>query len=158
MLEKNYLQLGIHVKYSPCLITKIRYNITVLWYITNHLHVVQIRNTEIRCNKHNTRKIKILIVNHLNYNLVHDFWWSVLFCASKNSIKGKIPDVYYIKTWQPSLITQMNSDLLNFLEIVLHRFTSVLSLAYLFQFFFIVHKYFVYMIVFLHLDYFTLTM
>ena len=135
MLEKNYLQLGIHVKYSPCLITKIRYNITVLWYIANHLHVVQIRNTEIRCNKHNTRKIKILIVNHLNYNLVHDFWWFVLFCTSTNSMKGKILDVYYIKTWQPSLITQINSNLLNFLEIVLHRFISVLSLAYLFQFF-----------------------
>lgn len=94
-----------------------------------------IRNTEIRCNKHNTRKIKILIVNHLNYNLVHDFWWFVLFCTSTNSMKGKILDVYYIKTWQPSLITQINSNLLNFLEIVLHRFISVLSLAYLFQFF-----------------------
>ena len=72
-----------------------------------------IRNTEIRCNEHNAGKIKILILKHLNYYLVHEFRWFVLSCASTISIKSKILDVYYINTGQPSLITQMNSDLFN---------------------------------------------
>ena len=58
-------------------------------------------------------------VKWLNDNFDHEFRWFVLSRASKNCLRQKILGAYYIKTCQPSLNNQINSDLLNFLEMVL---------------------------------------
>ena len=76
-----------------------------------------IRNSEIRWNEHITVKDqKSDCVKHLNNHFDHESRWFVLSHASKNCLKRKILEVHYIKTCQPSLINQINSDLLNFLE------------------------------------------
>ena len=72
------------------------------------------RNSEIRWNEHSTGKDKNLdYVKHLNDHFDHECQWFVLSCASKNCLKRKILEAYYIKTCQPSLNNQMNSDVLN---------------------------------------------
>ena len=73
-----------------------------------------IRNSEIRWKEHNTGKDKNSdCVKHLNDNFYHEFRCFVLSCASKNCLKGKLLEAYYIKIRQPSLNTQVNSDVLN---------------------------------------------
>ena len=70
-----------------------------------------IRNSEIRWNEHSTGKDKNSdCAKHLNDHFDHEF---VLSCASKNCLKRKILEAYYIKTCQPSLNNQMNSHVLN---------------------------------------------
>ena len=72
-----------------------------------------IRNSEIRWNEHITVKHKNSdCVKHLNNHFDHEFRWFVLSHASKNSLKRKILEVHYMKTCQPSLINQINGDLL----------------------------------------------
>ena len=51
-------------------------------------------------------------VKHLNNHFDHEFRWFVLSHASKSCLKCKILEAHYIKTCQPSLISQINSDLL----------------------------------------------
>ena len=71
-----------------------------------------IRNSEIRWNEHSTGKDKNSdCVKHLNDNFDHEFR-RFLSRASKNCLKRKI-EAYYIKTCQPLLSSQMNSDILN---------------------------------------------
>ena len=73
-----------------------------------------IRHSEIRWNEHSTGKDKNSdCVKHLNDHFEHEFRWFVLSRASKNCLKHKILETYYIKTCQPSLSNQMNSDVLN---------------------------------------------
>ena len=73
-----------------------------------------IRNSEIRWNEHITPKDKKSdCVKHSNDHFDHDFRWFVLFRASENCLKRKMLQVYYIKTCQPSLNNQINSDVLN---------------------------------------------
>lgn len=46
-------------------------------------------------------------MKHLNDSFDHDFRWSVLSRASKDNLKSNILEVYYIKTWKPSLNMHM---------------------------------------------------
>ena len=70
-----------------------------------------IRNFEIRWNEHITGKDKNSdCVKHLNNHFDHEFRWFVLSRASKNCLKRKILEAYYIKTCQPSLNNQISSD------------------------------------------------
>ena len=58
-----------------------------------------IRNSEIRWNEHSTGKDKNSdCVKHLNDHFDHEFRWFVLSRASKNCLKHKILDAYYVKT------------------------------------------------------------
>ena len=52
-------------------------------------------------------------MEHLNGNFNHEFQWFVLSKKKKNRLTRKILEVYYIKTHQPSLSPQANSDVLN---------------------------------------------
>ena len=62
----------------------------------------KIRNSETRWNAHITGKDKNLdCVKHLNDHFDHEFRWFVLFGASKNCLKRKISEAYYMKTCQP---------------------------------------------------------
>ena len=73
-----------------------------------------IRNSEIRWNEHITGKDKKSdCVKHLNDNFDHEFRWFVLSRLSKNCLKRKILEAYYITTCQPSLNNEINSNLLN---------------------------------------------
>ena len=73
-----------------------------------------IRNSEIRRNEHITGKdISQDCVKHLNDDFDYEFRWFVLSPASKNCLKRKILEAYYIKTCNPSLNNQINRDLLN---------------------------------------------
>ena len=72
-----------------------------------------IRNSEIRWNEHISVKDKNSdCAKHLNNHFDYEFRWFVLSHASKNCLKRKILEAHYIKTCQPSLINQTNSDLL----------------------------------------------
>ena len=73
-----------------------------------------IRNSETRWNEHITGKDKNSdCVKHLDNHFDHEFRWFVLFCASKSCLKRKILEAHYIKTCQPSLNNQINSDVLS---------------------------------------------
>ena len=74
-----------------------------------------IRNSKIRWKEHSTGKDKNSdCVKHLNDNFDQKFRWFVLSRALKNFLKWEILEAYYIKTRrQPSLNTQVNSDILN---------------------------------------------
>ena len=92
-----------------------------------------IRNSEIRWNEHSTGKDKNPdCVKHLNDHFGREFQWFVLSGASKNCLKRKILETYYIKTCQPSLNNQMNSDVLNLFRNGVTQNCSFLSLMYLF--------------------------
>ena len=49
---------------------------------------------------------------HLNENNNHEFKWSILSLAPKISFKRKILEGYFIKTLNPILNNQLNSDIL----------------------------------------------
>ena len=73
-----------------------------------------IRNSEIRWNEHSAGKDENSdCVKHLNDHFDHEFQWFLLSRASKNCLKRNILEAYHIKTRQPSLNNQMNSDVLN---------------------------------------------
>ena len=58
-----------------------------------------IKNSEIRWKEHSTGKNKNSdCMKHLNHNFDHEFRWFVLYRASKNCLKWKILEAYYIKT------------------------------------------------------------
>ena len=58
-----------------------------------------IRNSEIRWNEHITGKYKNSdCVKHLSGHFDHELRWFVLSRASKNYLKRKILEAYYIKT------------------------------------------------------------
>ena len=92
-----------------------------------------IRNSEIRWNEHITGKDKNSdCVKHLKDHYEYEFRWFVLSCASKNCLKRKILEAYYIKTCQPSLNSQINSDVLNLFINGVTKNCSFLSLMHLF--------------------------
>ena len=73
-----------------------------------------IRNSEIRWKEHSTgRDKKSNCVKHLDDNFNLEIQWFVLSRASKSGLKWKISEAYYIKIRQPSLNTQVNSDVSN---------------------------------------------
>ena len=83
-------------------------------FVWCRLHRWNVGNSQIIRNELNTGKdVNSDCAKHLNYNFDHEFWWFVLSCASANSLKLKMPDVYYIKTCQSSVFSQTNSDILN---------------------------------------------
>ena len=49
---------------------------------------------------------------HLNENDNHEFKWSILSLAPKVSFEMKILEAYFIKTLNPILNNQLNSDIL----------------------------------------------
>ena len=49
---------------------------------------------------------------HLNENNNHEFKWSILSLSPKISFKTKILKGYFIKTLNPILNNQLNSDIL----------------------------------------------
>ena len=89
----------------------------VMWYIVVYVRGVQIiliKSSEIKWNEYNTRKDKNSdCVKHLNNHFDHDFRWFALSPVSKNCLKCKILEAYYIKACQPSLNNQINSDVFN---------------------------------------------
>ena len=63
----------------------------------------RIRNSNLRWNEHVTRKDKNSHrVKYLKDHFLQDFRWFVLSRASKNCLKRKILEAYYIRTCQPS--------------------------------------------------------
>ena len=72
-----------------------------------------IRNSEIRWNEHIIGWDNSDCVKHLNDHFHQEFRWIVLCPASKNCLKHKILEAYYITTCQPSINNQIDSDLLN---------------------------------------------
>ena len=63
----------------------------------------RIRNSKLRWNEHVPRKDKNSDrVKYLKDHFLQDFRWFVLSRASKNCLKRKILEAYYIKTCQPS--------------------------------------------------------
>ena len=66
-----------------------------------------VRNARLRWNEKNSECAK-----HLNENDNHDFKWSILSLAPKVSFKRKILEAYFIKTLNPILNNQLNSDIL----------------------------------------------
>ena len=96
------------VKHHSCVIYR-----GICWYGADYIGET-IKNSEIRWNEHITGKDKNSdCVKHLNDNFDHEFGWFVLSRASSNCLKCKILESYYIKTCQPSLKNQINSDLLD---------------------------------------------
>ena len=78
------------------------------------VHIKLIKNSEIKWNEYITEKDKNSdCIKHLNNHFDHDFLWFALSRASKNCLKRKILEAYYIKTCQPSPNNQINSDVLN---------------------------------------------
>ena len=55
-----------------------------------------------------------LIRIHLQELLSHDFHWSVLSVAPRNTFKRNILEAYFINIMVPSLNSQMNNDVLTF--------------------------------------------
>ena len=72
-----------------------------------------IRNVNIRWNEHESGTDKNLeCFKHLKENFSLQFHWSLLSIASKNTFKQKMFEVYFITIMEPSLNSQMNSDML----------------------------------------------
>ena len=70
-----------------------------------------IRNVKIRLNEHESGIDKNSeCFKHPQEYLSHDFLWSVLSIAPRNTSKRKILEAYFIKIMEPSLNSQMNSD------------------------------------------------
>ena len=71
-----------------------------------------ISNYEKRWNEHITGKDKNSdCLKHLSDNFDHEFGYFVLSCSSKNCLKSKKLEVYYIKTCQFSFNNQINSGI-----------------------------------------------
>ena len=74
-------------------------------------------NARLRWNEHengtdkNSERAK-----HLNENDNHEFKWSILSLTPKVSFKRKILEVYFIKTLNPILNNQLNSNILTLLR------------------------------------------
>ena len=72
-----------------------------------------VRNTRLRQNEHENGTDKNSeCAKHLNENDNHEFKWSILSLAPKVSFKSKILEAYFIKTLNPILNNQVNSDIL----------------------------------------------
>ena len=71
------------------------------------------RNARLRWNEHESDRDKNSeCANHLNENDKHEFKWCILSLAPKVSFKRKILEAYFIKTLNPTLNNQLNSDIL----------------------------------------------
>ena len=72
------------------------------------------RDSEVRWNEHTTGKDKNSdCVKHLKSHFDHEFRWFVLSRVSKKCLKRKTLEAYYIKTCQPTLNNQTNSEVIN---------------------------------------------
>ena len=72
-----------------------------------------VRNAQLRWNEHENGTDKNSeCAKHLNENDNHEFKWSILSLAPKMSFKRKILEAYFIKTLNPILNNQLNSDIL----------------------------------------------
>ena len=72
-----------------------------------------ISNVNIRWNENESETyLNSECFKHLQEHLSDDFQWSVLSIASRNTFKRKILEVYFIKIMEPSLSSQINSDVL----------------------------------------------
>ena len=72
-----------------------------------------VRNAQLRWNEHENGTDKNSeCAKHLNENNNHKFKWSILSLAPKISFKRKILEAYFIKTLNPILNNQLNSDIL----------------------------------------------
>ena len=72
-----------------------------------------VRNAQLRWNEHENGTDKNSeCAKHLNENDNHEFKWSILSLAPKISFKRKILEAYFIKTLNPILNNQLNSDIL----------------------------------------------
>ena len=70
-------------------------------------------NAWLRWNEHESGTDKNSeCAQHLNKNDNHEFKWSILSLAPKISFKRKILEAYFIKTLNPVLNNQLNSDIL----------------------------------------------
>ena len=73
------------------------------------------RNARLRWNEHENGTDKNSeCAKHLDENDSREFKWSILSLAPKASFKRKILEVYFIKTLNPILNNQLNSDILTF--------------------------------------------
>ena len=71
------------------------------------------RNARLRWNEHENGADKNSeYAKHLNENDNHEFKRSILSLAPKVSFKRKILEIYFIKTLNPILNNQLNSDIL----------------------------------------------
>ena len=71
------------------------------------------RNARLRWNEHENGTDKNSECDkYLNENDNHKFKWSILSLAPKVSFKRKILEGYFIKTLNPILNNQLNSDIL----------------------------------------------
>ena len=71
------------------------------------------RNAQLRWNEHEKCTDKNSeCAKYLNENDNHEFKWSILSLAPKISFKRKILEAYFIKTLNPILNNQLNSDIL----------------------------------------------
>ena len=122
-IKIDFSALSLSFKLPKCPLTFA--NVGVIWWNNAWFYktiLETIRNSEIRWNEYITGKDKNLgCVKHLNNHFDHEFRWFVLSRAYKNCLKRKILETYYIKTCQPSLSNQINSDVWTFLEMVSHR-------------------------------------
>ena len=72
-----------------------------------------VRNARLRWNDHENGTDKNSeCAKHLNKNDDHEFRWSILSLAPKVSFKRKVLEAYFIKTLNPILNNQLNSDIL----------------------------------------------
>ena len=72
-----------------------------------------VRNARLRWNEHENGTDKNTeCAKHLSENNNHEFKWSILSLAPKVSFKRKILEAYFIKTLNPILNNQLNSDIL----------------------------------------------
>ena len=72
-----------------------------------------IRDSEVRWNEHTTREDKNSdCVKHLKSHFDHEFRWFVLSRVPKKCLKRKTLEAYYIKTCQPTLNNQTNSEVI----------------------------------------------
>ena len=79
----------------------------------DRLYRNNLRNARLRWNEHENGTDKnSKCAKHLNENDNHEFKWSNLSLALKISFKRKILEAYFIKTLNPILNNQLNSDIL----------------------------------------------
>ena len=117
MAKSDLTLFGTPARYSPFSIIKIQHLSCVIYkgvcsggadYIGE-----TIRNVKMRWNDHESGIDKNSeCFKHLQEHLSHDFLWSVLSIAPRNTFKREILEAYFIKIMVPSLNSQMNSDVL----------------------------------------------
>ena len=80
-------------------------------------YIEAVRNARLRWNEHENGTDKNSeCAKHINKNDNHEFKWSSLSLVPKFSFKRKILQDYFIKTLNPILNNQLNSDILTLLR------------------------------------------